>query len=162
MPSINLKKELYDTLIRQNETVSRFVNVAVADKLYKIEYNKQSINIPQKQYDYIEKMNLDIDVETFINNIVKEKLDEEEEKAVALKHLNVDYTYDQLQEVWLEHKDEITFMERSGRVDPTSLRLIAEKHLNGYPIGLNRSGHYRNKLELKHPEIKTLKKENEQ
>lgn len=76
MPSINLKKELYDTLIRKNITVANFVNAAVNDKLYKIINNQQSVNIPHNLYGYIEKMDSDIDVEAFINEIVKEKLDE--------------------------------------------------------------------------------------
>jgi len=59
-----------------------------------------------------------------------------------------------LKDLWVEHMDEITFVKRGGRVDPASLRMIAEKYLDGYHIGLNRSGQYRNQFEIEHPEIK--------
>ena len=80
MPSINLKKELYDTLIRKGITVTPFVSEAVYFKIRNMEQNKQAVNISQELFDYLKAHNMP--PEPFVNQVVKEKLDKLEKNKV--------------------------------------------------------------------------------
>ena len=151
MPSINLKKELYDTLIRKGVPVIPFVNEAVHRKIRNLEDNKQEFTTSQKLYDYLQSQK--IDPTLFINQVVKEKLERLEEKEAASKKSSIVYNDDQLSQVIYEHRDELTFL-KNGRPSADSMKLIIREHLDGHTLGINRSGALRNQFEIEHPEIK--------
>ncbi len=84
---------------------------------------------------------------------------EAEDKVRASKQGIITYNDDELVKIVYEHKDKLTFVERSGRPDPVSIRRLFREVLDGKTIGKNRSNDIRNLFEVDYPEIRAPDKQ---